>query len=153
MQAHSSTLGGLPAGLLQQYQEPTVSITQQGVLGVTAQIETLTLNSYFTTTDALTFNGQPANTGGTITGIGSATTATTLQALLDALPGLRASSSAAALAARSRSHFTKALGSVTSSAINPQEFGNISGEDMTGAAVGLRDLAIPVAELRHDPQP
>ena len=131
-----ATLGSLPAGILQQYQEPTVSITKQGALGATAQVETLTLTPYFTTTDGLTFNGQPANTGGTITGIGSATSASILLGLLDALPGFAGVTVSGAAGGPFTITFTAALGSVTTSAINPQEFGNISGENMTGATAG-----------------
>ena len=132
-----STLGSLPAGLLQQYKAPAVTILTQGVLGVTAQIDTLALNSFFTATDGLSFNGQGANSGGTITGVTGATSAAILQGLLDALPGFVGVTVSGGAGGPFTITFTSSLGNVTSSGINPLEFGNISGENMSGAAPGM----------------
>jgi hypothetical protein len=95
--------------------EPTVSITTPGVLGTTAQVETLTLDSYFTTTDSLTFTGQPANTGGTISGIGATTSASDLQGLIAALPGFSGTTVSGDPGGPYTITFTKALGSVATS--------------------------------------
>jgi predicted aconitase with swiveling domain len=89
--------------------------TTPGVLNTTAQVETLTLDSYFTTTDSLTFTGEPPNTGGTITGIGATTSASVLQGLIAALPGFSGTTVSGDPGGPYTITFTKALGRVATS--------------------------------------